>query len=118
MYYWFLFSMGFFLLLFIYAVYYAVQTQFLVRATLAYPDINTEIGSPRSIMDLSQQSNSECYEAFKKFNAEQRYLDADIPAKLADRFVSLEKTKKKGLRFTWIVIANFAACLAALLFLK
>ncbi|WP_028864282.1 hypothetical protein [Psychromonas aquimarina] len=118
MYHWLIFSIGLFLLLFIYVVYYVLQIQFMVRATLAYPEVNAEIGSPRSIMDISRQQNSECYQAFNKFCAQQRYLDADIPVQLAERFVSLEKTKKKGLRFTWIIIANFAACLAALLFLK
>jgi len=118
MYYWLIFSIGLFLLLFIYAVYYALQIQFLVRATLAYPDINAEIGCPRSIMDIGLQQNSKCYEAFNKFYAEQRYIDADVPSQLTDRFVRLKKTKKKGMRFTWILVANLAACISVLVFLK
>lgn len=118
MFYWLLGSIGVFLLNFIYGMFYILQTQLLVKSTLGHPLVNGEIGSPRSIMDISKRHNCECYEAFRKFNDNKRYLDLDIPKTLADRFVRLERTRKTGIKFTVITITNFAVCLSALLFLS
>lgn len=115
--YWLLGAIGLFLLNFIYGMFYILQTQLLVKYTLVHPIVNKEIGGPRSIMDISKRHNCECYEAFKKFNDNKRYLDSDIPKKLADRFARLERTKKTGAKFTMITITNFIICLLALLFL-
>jgi hypothetical protein len=112
--YWLIGSIGLFLLNFIYGVFYFLQTQFLIKKTLAYPDINAEIGSPRSIADIGKRHNFECYEAFQSFVDSKRYLDADIPEPLKNRFVKLEKTKRNGLRFTVITISNFVLCIIVL----
>jgi hypothetical protein len=112
--YWLVASIGLLLLNFIYGIFYFLQTQTLIKATLNYPDINAEIGSPRSIADISKRHNYDCYKAFQRFVDNKRYLDAEIPEPLAVKFVSLNKTKKLGLKLTILTITNFALCIIGL----
>jgi hypothetical protein len=112
--YWLMASIGLLLLNFIYGIFYFLQTQDLIKATLNYPDINAEIGSPNSIADISKRHNHDCYKAFQRFVDNKRYLDAEIPEPLANKFLSLNKTKKIGLKLTILTITNFALCIIGL----
>lgn len=106
MFYWLIAAIGLVLLCFIWSICYILQTHLLIKATLAYPDINVEIGSPSSIIDISQRYNYCCYTTFQRFFADKRYLDADIPKDLAKRCAGLAGTKKAGGCLALIAIIN------------
>lgn len=116
MYYWLIISLASVLILFIFAIFYALHFHLLLRETILHPKLHKQLGSPNGIGDYSLRHNFECYDAINKYFKEQRYLQLDDD-RLRQRFINHQKWKQRGKFFAFAVVINMCICIVAIILL-